>query len=223
VDPARALSLARAARDAEAAPAELMARADALAQACAPAADPAREADAAPPAGAGPGSEESSRAIELPQALSERAAALDANAPIRLVHCRLLGASDAGLDLATEHGKRALLPPGRVAALAGAVVTEHTVAGRALKNAVLLDLLLHPRPGDSHRTVLRLPGHDMALAIIHPGVAPPEAYARVVEQLLVASGAQAAPSPEAAAGRPFARFGDAAAFEAATWGRSLVA
>ncbi len=203
VDPARALSLARAARDAEGAPAELMARADALAQACAPAAGPAREVHAEPPAAA--------------------AAPLDANAPVRLVHCRLLGASDAGLDLATEHGKRALLPPDRVAALAGAVVAEHTVAGRALKNAVLLDLLLHPRPGDSHRTVLRLPGHDMALAIIHPGVAPPEAYARVVEQLLVASGAQAAPSPDAAAGRPFARFGDAAAFEAATWGRSLVA
>jgi hypothetical protein len=131
--------------------------------------------------------------------------------------------SDAGLDLATEHGKRALLPAHRVAALAGGVIADHAVAGRAVKNAVLLDLLLHPRPGELHRTVLRLAGHEMALAMIHPGAAPAEAYARLVERLLAASGAPASPSPESAAGRPFARFGDAAAFEAATWGRSLLA
>jgi hypothetical protein len=92
-----------------------------------------------------------------------------------------------------------------------------------MKNAVLLDLLLHPRPGDRTRTVLRLRGHEMALAAIHPGVAPPEAYAKVVEGLLGASAAIPVPSASTAAGRPFARFGDAAAFEAATWGRTLAA
>jgi hypothetical protein len=63
----------------------------------------------------------------------------------------------------------------------------------------------------------------MALAAIHPGVAPTEAYARVVEGLLGASGATAVPAPHTAAGRPFARFGDAAAFEAAAWGCPLAA
>lgn len=192
-DPARAAELATSARDVEGAPPELRARADALARACAP-----REAPSS-------------------------AVALEAGHPVRLVHCRLLGASAAGLDLATEDGKRAFLAPDRVAALAGAVIAEHTVAGRPVRNAVLLDLLLHPRPGDRHRTVLRLPGNAMALAAIHPGVAAPEAYARVVDGLLAASRAAAVPSRDAAAGRPFTRFGDAAAFEAAAWGRSLAA
>jgi membrane associated rhomboid family serine protease len=215
-DPARALSLAQAARDTQGAPPELTARAEALARACAPREIEHGAGDVRPTAARG-------SAIEVPQAPREGAAALEAKAPVRLVHCRLLGVSDTGLDLATEHGKRALLAADRVAALAGGVIADHTVAGRAVKNAVLLDLLLHPRPGDLHRTVLRLPGHEMALAVIHPGVAPTEAYARVVERLLAASGAPAAPSSESAAGRPFARFCDAAAFEAAAWGRSLVA
>jgi hypothetical protein len=43
----------------------------------------------------------------------------------------------------------------------------------------------------------------------------------VVNALLAASGAAASPSPQAAAGRPFARYGSAAAFEAAAWGRAL--
>lgn len=205
-EPSRARTLAARARDADGAPAELRARAEALLAGLPP--DPA----AAPAA---------SRwaAIEMPEAPGSQA--LPQEAPVRLVHCRLLAVSEAGLDLATEQGRRAVLPPDRVEALASAVVAEHDLGGRTVKNAVLLDLLLHPRPGDAHRTMLRLPGHEMALGAIHPGVPPPEAFARVVEALLAASGARASPSPAAASGRPFARFGDAAAFEAAAWGRAL--
>ena len=190
-DPARARSLAERARDAGGAPAELRARAEALVRECAPAAEPGAPA------------------------------ALDPGVPVRLVHCRLLGSSAAGLELATEHGKRALLAPGRVAALAAAIVAEHAVSGRPVKNAVLLDLLLHARDGERERTILRLAGHEMALAAIHPGLPSATAYGQVVEALLAASGAAAAPSAQAAAGRPFARYGDAAEFEAAAWGRAL--
>ncbi len=90
-----------------------------------------------------------------------------------------------------------------------------------MKNAVLLDLLLQAREGDRQRTILRLAGHEMALAAIHPGVPAPEAYAHVVNALLEASGAAASPSAQAAAGKPFVRYGSAAAFEAAAWGRAL--
>jgi membrane associated rhomboid family serine protease len=182
-------------------------------------AEAARDAGGAPP-------ELRERADALARACAPAAAPpppLDPAAPVRLVHCRLLGTSERGLDLATEDGKRAVLPPRAIAALAGAVVAEHPVGDRVMKNAVLLDLLLHPRPGERARTVLRLRGHEMALAAIHPGIAPPEAYARMVEGLLGASGATAVPSASTAAGRPFARFGDAAAFEAAAWGRTLAA
>jgi hypothetical protein len=61
----------------------------------------------------------------------------------------------------------------------------------------------------------------MALAAIHPGVPAAEAYARLVQGLLLASGAPASPSPEAVAGRPFPRFPDAGSFERAAWNRAL--
>jgi membrane associated rhomboid family serine protease len=197
-DPARARALGERAREAEGAPPELRARAEALVRECAP------EPEAGP--------------VSVP---SVEPSALEAGIPVRLVHCRLVGSSDAGLDLATAQGKRALLAPARVAALAAGVVAEHTVSGRPVKNAVLLDLLLHARQGEPGRTIIRLAGHEMALAAIHPGVPAPEAYAHLVNALLEASGAMASPSAQAAAGRPFARYGSAAAFEAAAWGRVL--
>jgi membrane associated rhomboid family serine protease len=197
-EPARARALAERARDAEGAPPELRARAEAIVRDCAP------EPEAGP--------------VSVPSAAPP---GLEAGVPVRLVHCRLVGASEAGLELETEGGKRALLSPARVEALAAGVIAEHAVSGRSVKNAVLLDLLLQARGGDRQRTILRLAGHEMALAAIHPGVPAPQAYAHVVNALLAASGAAAAPSPREAAGRPFARYGSAAAFESAAWGREL--
>jgi membrane associated rhomboid family serine protease len=204
-DPARARALGQRASGAEGASPELRARAEALVRECTPAPDPER----APPE-PGPGQ-------------APAGSALGAEIPVRLVHCRLVGSSEAGLDLATEEGKRALLAPRRVAAVAAGVVAEHTISGRPVRNAVLLDLLLHPRDGERRRTIVRLAGHEMALAAIHPGVPAAQAYASVVDALLEASGAAATPSAAAAAGRPFARYGSAAAFEAASWGRALTA
>jgi membrane associated rhomboid family serine protease len=149
------------------------------------------------------------------------AAALAPEIPVRLVRCRLLGASDAGLDLALEGGKRAVLPSSRVAAIASGVVGAPADPQGARRNHLLLDLLLHPRSGERGRVVLRIPAQEMALRAVHPDVAPREAFGRVVEALLAASGAVAAPSAEAAAGRPFARFEDAVAFETAAWGRRV--
>jgi hypothetical protein len=71
--------------------------------------------------------------------------------------------------------------------------------------------------------MIRVPGHALALGALHPGVPPQDAFGRVVDALLAASGASAVPSTEAAAGRPFSRYEDAAAFERATWGRALSA
>jgi len=147
---------------------------------------------------------------------------LDPATPVRLVHGRVVGADAAGLRIATASGQRTLAPA-RVAALAVGLVAEHVLGGERRRNAVLLDLLLHPQPGDAGRVVVRVPGHAIALGALHPGVPPQDAFGRVVDALLSASGAPAAPSAAAAAGRPFSRFADAAAFERATWGRSLSA
>jgi membrane associated rhomboid family serine protease len=143
-----------------------------------------------------------------------------ASAPVRVVHCSLVGASAAGLHLETDAGRRALLAPGRVEALAAGLLARHVDRSGPRQNTVLLDLLLAPQPGEDSRIVLRVPGHSMALAAIHPGVAPREAFGRLVDAM-VEAGARAAPSREVAAGRPFGTFADADAFELAAWGRRL--
>ena len=147
-------------------------------------------------------------------------AALAPTTAVRLVHCRLVGASAQGLHLETDAGRRALLAPGRVESLAAGLLAQHTDGAGTRRNAVLLDLLLAPQPGDADRVVLRIPGHAMALGSIHPGLAAAAAFGRVVDAI-VAAGARAAPSPEEAAGRPFGQFADAVAFEVAAWGRRL--
>lgn len=243
-DPSRAARLAERARDAEGATPELRARAEALLGTLAPAAEvrgaPSRfeaiEAPAAygavalePAASAAPAVAAvaaASRPAVRPEPVrdgggADAAGALGPGDPVKLLHCRLLGVSDAGLDLHTQEGHRAVLPPARVAALAAGVLARHEKDGRALRNAVVLDLLLVPRPREGRRVVLRLFGTEMALAAIHPGVAPPEAYGRVVDALVAASGAPAWPSAASAAGRPFKGFADAAAFERAAWARPL--
>ena len=194
-DPARAALLAERAREADGASPELRARAEALLSGARP------------------------RAAETGGVLI--GAALGPAEAVKLLSCRLHGASAAGLDLETSQGHRATLPPSRVAALAAGVLAQHARDGQPLRNALVLDLLLHPRPGEAGRVVLRLLGGDMALRAIHADASPREAYGRIVDALLGASGAPAAPSAEAAAGRPFATFPDVAAFERATWGRLL--
>jgi hypothetical protein len=61
----------------------------------------------------------------------------------------------------------------------------------------------------------------MALGAIHPGSPPRDAFAAIVDGLLAASGAAALPTGDAVRGRPFSRYPDAAAFEAACYGRAL--
>jgi membrane associated rhomboid family serine protease len=204
-DPARALELAGRARSVEGGSPELRARAEAmLRQLAGPeVVTPAAPANASPALAA--------------------ALLLAPECPVRVLHCRLVGTSAGGLQLVTEEGRTAALAPALVASIAAGVVREHRHGERRLTNALLLDLLLHPRPSEAGRVVLRIPGPDMALGAVHPGLPPREAYARLVDELVAASGAAASPSADAAAGRPFSSYPDAAAFEEASWGRRLVA
>ena len=155
--------------------------------------------------------------------------ALDAPPPlspadaVRVVPCRLQEVRDGTLRLTTGAGRPAELAAARVAAVAAGLVAELEEGGATLRNRVLLDLLVHPREGERGRVVIRLAGHALPLAQLHPGVPPPEAFARVVEALLAASGAVAVPSAAAAAGRPLSRFRDVPAYEQGVWGRRVSA
>ena len=201
-DPSRAVALADRAAALEGAPHELSERARRLAARLRP---PAAAVEP-PPASGGVAPPRTSR--------------LD-GAPVRLVPCRVTGAGPAGLELVTSDGRRASLAPDRVESIAVGLVDRFELLGSARPNAVLADVVLRARPGDGKRTVLRLPAHLIALGAIHPGVAPAEAFARLIDGLLAASGAAALPGHGAARGRPFARFPDAAAFEETCHGRRL--
>jgi len=224
------LALARAGRAAalDDAPPELLRRAEALAASIREAAPASLLAPPDPHApielaeDGPPGAGERFAGLELPEPATAPAPLLDPAAPVRLVHCRLVGGQGARLQVATEAGTRTLAAE-RVAALAAGLLAEHELGGQRRRNAVLLDLLLQPQPGEAGRVVVRIPGHAMALAALHPGVPPQDAFGRLVDALLTATGAPAAPSAAEAAGRPFARFPDAEAFELATWGRRLSA
>ncbi len=232
-DPGRAAKLAERARDSDGATPELRERADALLRQVGPAAGahhgvPSRFAavpdELVPPAAPDP---PDTRPTTSPARQAQPGVPGTFDSPlgvadaVKVVACRLLGASAGGLDLQTVQGQRATVPPNRVAAVAAGVLAQHVRNGQPLRNAVVLDLLLHPRPGDAGRVVLRVLGHDMALQAIHPGAPPREAFGRIVDALVAASGAPAAPSSEAAAGRPFTGFADLAAFERSAWGRPL--
>jgi membrane associated rhomboid family serine protease len=203
-DPARALELAGRARSVAGGSPELRARAEAmLRQLAGPEVAPGAPAVASPAPAVVP--------------------LLAPGCPVRVLHCRLVGTSAGGLQLVTEEGRSAALAPALVASIAAGVVREHRLGERHLTNALLLDLLLQARPSEVGRVVLRIPGPDMALGAVHPGLPPRVAYARLVDELVAASGAAASPSADAAAGRPFSSYPDAAAFEEASWGRRLVA
>jgi len=140
--------------------------------------------------------------------------------PVRLVACKLVAARADGLDLVAGDGRSARLSPGQVERVAVGLVERDPAGGT--RGALLVDLVLRARPGQA-RVVVRIPGSAMALREIRPGLASAEAFASWMAELLAASGAVALPGPEAAQGRPFARFADAVSFEEACHRRRLTA
>ncbi len=197
-DPARALELAERAATSEGALPELKARAGELSAELRPS-----RPVAAAPAGAA-------------------AVPLGPEVPVQVMHCRLVGAAPEGLDLVVPDGRRAHLGSERVEAIAVGQLDLLSQGNDARRNAVVADLVLRGRTGE-RRVVVRILGHAMALASLRPGIPPKDAFAEIVDGLLAASRAVAVPSPAAAAGRPFARFADAAAFEEACYLRRITA
>ena len=192
-DPSRAAELAQRVRDAVDAPQELRRAAAELLP------GPPPVPSTPPAAGAAP-----------------RRAWLGAAEAVRIVPCRLEGATAANLDLIDEGGRRARVAVDRVEVVTVGLV-ERAPEGAS---GVLADLLLRGRTAQG-RLLLRLSGRAMPLSALRPGLDPAAAFAAFMQDLLTASAATAVPGPAAAMGRPFARFRDLAAFEEACYGRPL--
>ena len=102
----------------------------------------------------------------------------------RIVPIRLVGMDETGLRVASANGVNAL-PFGRVLGLALGMVPA--ADGRM---TVLTDLVVSWPEGGKGSTVLRAALADLGLEVFHPGVAPKEAYWRLVREIAQRSGAR---------------------------------
>jgi membrane associated rhomboid family serine protease len=140
--------------------------------------------------------------------------------PIRELWCRVTAAHGGALDLVTAQGRSARIEPGRVAQVSAALIERLRYAGQDRSNGVILDLLLKARPGEP-RVLLRMAGHDMGLSALRPGIAPAQAFAELVEAILIEGGGSPWPDATRLQGRPFVRYPDLPAYERACFGRVL--
>jgi hypothetical protein len=108
----------------------------------------------------------------------------------RIVPIRLVGMDEAGLRVASANGVNAL-PFGKVLGLALGMVPA--ADGR---QTVLTDLLISWPGGGKGSTVLRAALADLGLDVLHPGVAPKEAYWRLVREIAQRSGARWLPGSD---------------------------
>jgi hypothetical protein len=108
----------------------------------------------------------------------------------RIVAVRLVGMDEAGLRVSSPNGVNAL-PFGKVLGLAVGMVPASD--GR---QTVLTDLVLSWPGGEKGSTVLRLTLADLGLDVLYPGVAPKEAYWRLVREIAQRSGARWLPGSE---------------------------
>ena len=110
--------------------------------------------------------------------------------PPRIVPMRLLGMDETGLRISSPNGVNPL-PFGRVLGLALGMVPA--ADGR---NTVLTDLVISWPEGGKGSTVLRAALADLGLDALYPGVAPKEAYWRLVREIAQRSGARWLPGTE---------------------------
>jgi hypothetical protein len=129
--------------------------------------------------------------LELRPSLENTAPLAVGPAPApRIVPMRLVGMDEAGLRISSPNGVNPL-PFQRVLGLALGMVPA--ADGR---NTVLTDLVISWPEGGKGSTVLRAALADLGLDALYPGVAPKEAYWRLVREIAQRSGARWLPGTE---------------------------
>jgi hypothetical protein len=112
--------------------------------------------------------------------------------PPRIVQCRLTSLSESSLMVETN-GQRRTLAITEVLAVAVGLLPAPTPAGAAPRRALLTDLVLSWGEPGKGPLVLRIHSAHLGLAQHYPGMAPRDAYGRLVTDLLERSGATAMP------------------------------
>lgn len=169
-----------------------------------------------PPVLAGAASEERLPEDASVEPLSEddiafaSAAAVPRRQGVKVVDAVPVAIEDDALSFQHAAGRSARLAYGRIQAIAVAAVE-----GLAEKPVLLVDLLLNWRATDDGplRIVrLRSDAFDVRTLVPEHRERPMEAFRALVDRLLERSGADPLPGPDAARGRPFARFRDPVAY-----------
>jgi len=112
--------------------------------------------------------------------------------PPRIIPCRLTSFSESSLIVETSSQRRSVAVT-EVLAVAVGLLPAATPAGAAPRRTLLTDLVLSWGEPGKGPLVLRIHSAHLGLAQHYPGMAPRDAYGRLVADLLERSGATAMP------------------------------
>jgi hypothetical protein len=135
-------------------------------------------------------------------------------AAVRILACRLVRLADDALHLESSSGQTRRLELSRVVGVGAAMVkTEEGVA-------ILTDFVLRWGDGAELAAAIRIPGAQLGLASLFPGVPAKDAYAKFLEHVLARTPGKPLPSRDALAKGDYPRFQSVAALNAAFYGRA---
>jgi hypothetical protein len=151
--------------------------------------------------------------------LAEWGAVPARDAAPRILACRLAGMSPDGLELVSQTGRRNRVDFARLVAVAAALAPDPAaVPGSPPRHLLFTDLVLSWGEAGQGPSVLRVPNTGLNLQQMYPGMAPREAYATFLENLLNRSGATPLPSQDTLKKGAFPRFDNVKALDAALYG-----
>ena len=134
----------------------------------------------------------------------------------KIVAGRLRRLMDEGLELEVQ-AKSARVSWERLAAVGVGVLPAASPNGGP-KKLVVMDLVVSGKTPDGAPTVLRIPGGALGLDALYPGTAPPEAFRRLIANLLARSRARGLTDVEGLSSGNYPRFANIAELEKTFYG-----
>ena len=153
--------------------------------------------------------------IEAAAGGRDGAAAAPAAGPagaVRVLACKLVQLAEDALHVELSPGKTRRVEFNRLVGVAAGVVSN------AEGSAILTDFVLSWGGSGETPSALRIPGPQLGLASIFPGLPSREAYSRFLAHVLARIAGNPLPSREALAAGEYPRFASIAAFNAAFYG-----
>jgi membrane associated rhomboid family serine protease len=170
---------------------------------------PADAAPAPPPVKAAPPPVKAAVAPAKPAA----AVAVSA-ANVRITPCKLIAITAEAVELATLAGQRRSVPLARIAGLGAAMVP----APDGARSLILTDLVFRFASAEAPAALARFSGPDLMLGVHFRGLAPRDAYRRLLAVFLAVPGIVALPARDALEAGNYPLFADEAALNASFYG-----